>query len=95
MSEFKLFLDCNVMKFKEKLMEFPQDERLDKLYFHTLGVSRFKKLASVVALVLTLSHGQVSVEQGFSQNKNLIQVNLSPHTAQEQLFTTDVQDMHS
>ena len=83
------------MKFKEKLMEFPKDERLDKLYFDTLGVSRFKKLASVVALVLTLSHVQVSVEQGFSQNKNLIQVNLSPHTAQEQLFTTDVQDTHS
>ena len=58
MSEFKLFLNGNVMKFKENLMEF---ERLDELYFDTLGVSRFKKLASVVALVLTLSHGQASV----------------------------------
>ena len=49
------------MKFKEKLMEFPKDEHLDELYFDILGVSRFKKLASVVALVLTLSHGQASV----------------------------------
>ena len=51
MPEFKLFLHGNAMKFKEKLMEFP------KLYVDTLGVFRFKKLTSVVALVLTLSHG--------------------------------------
>ena len=74
MSEFKLFLNGNVMKFKENLMEF---ERLDELYFDTLGVSRFKKLASVVPLVLTLSHGQASVKRGFSQNNGLIQVNMS------------------
>ena len=80
MSEFKLFLDGNVMKFKEKLMEFPKDEHLDELYFDTLGVSRFKKLASVVALVLTLSHGQASVERSFSQNNNLNQVKMSPDT---------------
>ena len=60
-------------------MEFPKDERLVKLYFDTFGISRFKKLASVVALVLTLSHGQASVERGFSQN-NLIQVKMSPDT---------------
>ena len=47
------------MKFKEKLMEFPKLERLDKLYFDTFGVSRFKKLESVV--VFTLTHGQASV----------------------------------
>ena len=45
MPEFNLFLDGNVMKFKERLMEFPKDEPLDELYFDTLGVSRFKKLA--------------------------------------------------
>ena len=50
-----------------ELMEFPKDECLDKLYFDSLGVSRLKKLASVVALVLTLSHGEASVEHGFSQ----------------------------
>ena len=60
-------------------MEFPKDERLEKLYFDTFGISRFKKLASVVALVLTLSHGQASVERGFSQN-NLIQVKMSLDT---------------
>ena len=57
MPEFKLFLHGNTMKFKEKLMEFPKFERLGELYVDALGVFRFKKLASVVALVLTLSHG--------------------------------------
>ena len=80
MPEFKLFLDGNVMKFKERLMEFPKDQPLDELYFDTLGVSRFKKLVSIVALVLTLIHGQASVERGFSQNNNLTQVNISPNT---------------
>ena len=74
--EFKLFLDGNVINFKEKLLEFPRDE----LYFDSLGVSRFKKLASVVALILTLSHGQVSLERGFSQNNSFISVNMSPDT---------------
>ena len=77
------------MKFKEKLMEFPKDERLDELYFGTLGFSRFKKLASVVALVLTLSHGQASVERGFNQNSNLIQVNMSPNTIISKWFIKD------
>ena len=89
MSEFELFLGSNVMKFKEKLMEFPKDERLDELYFDTLGFSRFKKLASVVVLVLTPSHGQASVECGFSQNCNLIQVNMSPNTVISKRFIKD------
>ena len=80
MSELKVFVDGNAMKFKENVMEFPKDEQLDELYFDTLGVSKFKKLASVVALVLTLSHGQASAERGFSQNNNLIQVNMSLDT---------------
>ena len=80
MSKFKLFLNGNVMKFNKKLMEFPKDERLHELYFDTICVSRFKKLASVVTLILTLSHGQVPVERGFSQKHNLIQVNMSPDT---------------
>ena len=49
-------------------------------YILILDVSRFKKLGSVVAFILTLSHGQVSVERGFTQNNNLSQVNLSPDT---------------
>ena len=49
-------------------------------YILTLDVPRFKKLASVVTFILTLSHAQVSVERAFSQNNNLIQVNMSPNT---------------
>ena len=66
MSDFKLFLDGSVIKFREKLMELSKNEHLGKLYFDKLGDSRFRKLAWV-ALVLILSHGQASVERGFSQ----------------------------
>ena len=35
MSEPKLFVEGNVVKFKEQLMEFPKNEHLDELYFDT------------------------------------------------------------
>ena len=78
MSEFKLFFDGNVMTLDgadQKLMEFPKDERLDELYFDILGVSRFKNLISVVAVVSTLSHGQASAERGFIQRHNYFKKN--------------------
>ena len=80
MSEFKLFYDDKVVKFKDTLLEFPKEERLDELYFDTLGISKHKNAANVVALILTLSHGQASVERGFSQNNNLVKANMSPET---------------
>ena len=74
---------------KKSWWSFQKDERLDELYFDTLGFSRFKKLASVVALDLTLNHGQASVERGFSQNSNLFQVNMSPNTVTSKRFIKD------
>lgn len=68
------------MKSKAELSEFPKDKRLDDLYFDNLGILKFKKLASIVSLVLTLSHGQASVERGFSQNNSVLQVNQSADT---------------
>jgi len=87
---FKLFLDNNVLKSKAELSEFPKDERLDDLYFDILGVSKFKKLVSIVSLVLTLSHGQASVECGFSQNNSVLQ-SVSRHNN----FETDHQRSHA
>lgn len=79
-SEFKSFYDKEVVKFKDTLLEFSKEERLDELYFDTLGISKYKIVSSVVALILTLSHGQASVERGFSQNNNLVKTNMSPET---------------
>ena len=48
------------------------DKRLDN--FH---ITKYPDLTSVVKLVLTLSHGQASVEMGFSVNKAIITDNIS------------------
>ncbi|MEO0688534.1 MAG: hypothetical protein AAFY76_26575, partial [Cyanobacteria bacterium J06649_11] len=80
MSEFRLFVDDEVIKFKDTLLEFPKEERLDELYFDTLAISKHKNVANVVALILTLFHGQASVERGFSQNNFLLKVNMSPES---------------
>lgn len=80
MSEFRLFIDDEVIKFKDTLLEFPKEERLDELYFDTLAISKHKNVANVVALILTLFHGQASVERGFSQNNFLLKVNMSPES---------------
>ena len=50
--------------------------RLDEFYFSKVGVEKFPDLCLVIKLVLTLSHGQASVERGFSINQNLVVENL-------------------
>ena len=43
-------------------------------------ISKDKDLLFVVNLILTLSHGQVSVEHGFSLNANIMKTNMSPES---------------
>ena len=50
--------------------------RLDEFYFSKIGVEKFSDFCLVIKLVLTLSHGQASVERGFSVNENLMVENL-------------------
>ena len=42
-----------------------------------VSTSWFKKLAEVLKIILTLSHGQASVERGFSVNKSLLVENIA------------------
>ena len=43
-----------------------KDKRLDGFYFHVLCIQKYKELAYIVEIILTLSHGQAAVERGFS-----------------------------
>ena len=58
-----------------------KDKRLDDFYFHELGIQKYKELVYIVKIILTLSHGQVAVERGFSvrrQNEmSILNVNMS------------------
>ena len=66
---------------KDELMKFNKEEnRLDELYYEVAGSrEKYAKLWGVVKTLLLLSHGQASVERGFSVNKLVSVVNLSEH----------------
>ena len=48
---------------QDMLIEFiKESDRLDDFYFKKCNINRYKELAAVVKILLTLSHRQVSVE---------------------------------
>ena len=53
------------------------NDRLDDFYFKKMKVSKFNELAFVCKVVFTLSHGQSSIERGFSLNKSVLADNIS------------------
>jgi len=53
---------------------------LDEFYFDTVGIQKYEAVAYVLKLILTLSHGQASVERGFSHNNALLKTNMTPET---------------
>ena len=50
--------------------------RLDDFYFKKYDINRYKELAADVKILLTLSHGQASAEQGFSENTTVLAQNM-------------------
>ena len=80
-TEFKKFLDVEVKTMQRESVTFSQkDDRLDDFYFKVASISKYKDLSFVVKLILTLSHGQASVERGFSLNANIMKTNMSPES---------------
>ena len=82
--QFISFLDDEIPKYSSQLDGFDhakEDSHIEKL-FHQMVASKqcYEKVWSVVTNVLTLSHGQASVERGFSTNKQISKENLQEHT---------------
>lgn len=67
--ELKLYNDKFIGFDKKK-------DRLDNFFFNVIGIQKYEQLAFVVKVILTLSHGQASVERGFSINKSVLEVNM-------------------
>ena len=67
--QFEVFLERVKTDFKVKLDSFTEDRRLDDFYCELLNTKDFSDIWEVVKLVLILSHGNASVESGFSINK--------------------------
>ena len=68
-------------KYLSEYKEFRKlEDRVDRLLFNSLsGIEKYTKLWNVVQLLLLLSHGQASVEWGFSVNKEIATSNLMEH----------------
>lgn len=78
--EYSNFVQEVAIPNKEEFLAFDvsmKDQRLDTFFFKFLeGRPSFSNLANVVKMILTLSHGQASVERGFSVNKTILVENL-------------------
>ena len=66
---------------KELCVKFDKTkDRVDVFYVKTLHVTKFKALFSFMQLVFCLSHGQSSVERGFSINRDTAKTNMHKDT---------------
>ena len=88
--EYTSFLD-NIPAFgSEKFSNFNfSTDRLDELFSTYMNTHPYQKLFKVVQLLLVLSHGQASVERGFSVNKELEVENLANQSLVAQRLVCD------
>lgn len=74
--QFKDFIS-GVAKVNSDFLKFNESKRLDELFYQFLNENKsYTILWDVVKQLLLLSHGQASVERGFSINKELLLENL-------------------
>ena len=79
LEEFEDF--CKAAKVNERFINFDRyKDRLDEVYFSQLSNSGTQKLWKFVKKCLVLSHGQASVERGFSENKEVLETNMGSET---------------
>ena len=76
--EYSKFLTHVVKPNTESFDEFEKSKnRLDSFLWKYMGSdSSYKSIWSIVKIILVLSHGQATVERGFSENKMLLVENL-------------------
>lgn len=78
--EFGHFYDPSLMSVSDSFRNFnPESGSLDEFYHEVLS-SKAEWHHLVVKLLLILSHGQATVERGFSVNKEVMVENLKEHS---------------
>ena len=71
------------------------DKWLDDFYFHVLSIQKYKELAYIVKIILTLSYGQAAVERCFSVGKSILNVNMSTEPIVSKKIVRDHMISHS
>ena len=75
-SQFTDFLTESKV-YQDMFIEFNKEsDRLNDFHFKKCSINRCKELAAVVKTLFTLSHGQASVEWGFSENNTVLAQNM-------------------
>jgi hypothetical protein len=78
--QFSCFLDEDVSHYTVKLGSFDhkkEDQHIEQLFYEMLSSKQcHKTLWAVIKRLLTISHGQATVERGFSTNKQVSVDNL-------------------
>ena len=90
-SEYKRYLEKVVIKNRESFLKFSKaEDRVDEFYFSTVGgLDAYPQLCKVIKMILTLFHGQASVERGFNTNKEMLQPNLTSKSLTSQRMIYD------
>ena len=66
--EFSQFVENEIVTNKDKFMKFDRScEQLDQFYFDDNLIRKLSKTCFCFEVYITLSHGNASVERGFSQ----------------------------
>ena len=88
--EYRAFLDEVVAKNNTMFKEYQCDkERLDTFLVTFMKVDTYSKLWAVTKKILILSHGQATVERGFSINSELVVENLKEESVVSQRIVFD------
>lgn len=75
--EFNSFLDNELKKHRDNFEKFEESKnRLDDFYFNYAFVNCYENLSFIIKVVLTLSHGQASIERQFSVNHLVLDNNM-------------------
>ena len=75
--EYESLLESANTQMKDRFLAFKSEDRIDEFFAEIMhGNPKYKNCWEVFKLIFTLSHGQASVERGFSINKELLTENL-------------------
>ena len=75
--EYESLLESANSQLKDRFLTFKSEDRIDEFFADIMhGNPKYKNCWEVFKLIFTLSHGQTSVERGFSINKELLTENL-------------------
>ena len=76
-AEFSPFYENDFVRIKSDFENFNRNDcRLDAFWFDKVEIHKFDKLSFVIKLVLTIHHGQASVEREFNVNSTVNEINM-------------------